>query len=180
MNRKWIAVLAAAVILLIGVFAVILNTEEAAEPSEPTEQTTQAAQETQGTQETIEVVPGAALNDFEEADFEEKTPETTEETKESTTQPTTQNDSTEPSETTVPTTGKDSEDESKPATDSTDYETYNAMSGEQQKAFMETFESVEAFFDWYNAAKEEYDAQHPDVEIGDDAIDFGEIINGNG
>ena len=36
------------------------------------------------------------------------------------------------------------------------YEEYHAMSGEQQAAFINTFESYDAFFEWYNAAEQEY------------------------
>ena len=40
----------------------------------------------------------------------------------------------------------------------TDYERYHAMSGAEQKKFMDSFGSVEAFFEWYSKAKEENDA----------------------
>lgn len=57
----------------------------------------------------------------------------------------------------------------------TEYERYNAMSGTEQQAFVATFDSVEAFFEWYNAAKEEYEASRGDIEISGD-----EIIDANG
>lgn len=62
----------------------------------------------------------------------------------------------------------------------TQYEWYNSLSGDEQMAFMESFDSVPAFFEWYNAAKEEHEKQNPSIEIGDDVIDLGEIIGGNG
>lgn len=58
----------------------------------------------------------------------------------------------------------------------TEYEKYNAMSGDEQLAYMQTFNSVEAFFTWYNNAKAEYEAANSSVEIGSGAIDIGEII----
>ena len=66
-----------------------------------------------------------------------------------------------------------------PAAETTNYEGYHAMSGAEQKAFMESFGSVEDFFTWYNAAKEAYEEQHPDIEIGDGAIDIGGMTGGN-
>ena len=36
------------------------------------------------------------------------------------------------------------------------YEEYHAMTGEQQAAFINSFESYDAFFEWYNAAEQEY------------------------
>ena len=55
----------------------------------------------------------------------------------------------------------------------TDYETYLAMSGEEQQAFVESFDSMEAFFAWFTAAKEEYESTHQDIEInGDEVIKF--------
>lgn len=62
----------------------------------------------------------------------------------------------------------------------TEYEWYHALSGEEQEAYMESFESTAAFFKWYNAAKAEYEAQHPSIEIGDGVIDFGDLLGGNG
>ena len=76
-----------------------------------------------------------------------------------------------PEETTVP---------APPASGTTEYEWYNSLSGDEQMAFMESFESVPAFFDWYNAAKAEYDALHPEIEIDDNVIDLGDLAGGNG
>ena len=67
-----------------------------------------------------------------------------------------------------------------PAVTVTEYEWYNALSGEEQMAFMETFDSMAAFFDWYNAAKAEYEQLHPSIDIGDGNIDLGDLIGGNG
>lgn len=58
----------------------------------------------------------------------------------------------------------------------TEYEKYNAMSGEEQMAFMQSFDTIEAFFAWLNNAKAEYEAANPAIEIGDGEIDIGAII----
>lgn len=58
---------------------------------------------------------------------------------------------------------------------STAYEQYNNMSGSDQLAFIESFDSTEAFVAWYNAAKAEYNASNPPIEITGDVIDLGEL-----
>ena len=58
----------------------------------------------------------------------------------------------------------------------TEFEKYNAMSGEEQMAFMQSFETIEAFFTWLNNAKAEYEAANPGIEISGGEIDVGEII----
>ncbi len=62
----------------------------------------------------------------------------------------------------------------------TEFEWYNALSGEEQMAYMESFDSLAAFFDWYNAAKDEYEQLHPSIEIGNGEIDLGDLLGGNG
>lgn len=57
------------------------------------------------------------------------------------------------------------------------YEEYIAMSGEEQQKYFESFESVEAFFEWYNAAKAEYEANREEIEV-DGEIDLGDYIGG--
>lgn len=59
---------------------------------------------------------------------------------------------------------------------STAYEQYNNMSGEEQLAFMESFDSVEAFVAWLNAAKADYEASNPPIEITGDVIDLSELL----
>ncbi len=82
------------------------------------------------------------------------------------------------------TTGKD--EETKP-TESTEpwelpeakdvtYELYNAMTGDQQVQFYESFENPADFFTWYNDAKAIYDAAHPDIEIDGNPIDAGDLL----
>ena len=66
-------------------------------------------------------------------------------------------------------------DATSPVTGMLTYESYEAMTEEQQIAFMETFESIEAFFEWYNTAKAEYETQNPGIEIDDGIIDLDKI-----
>ena len=56
------------------------------------------------------------------------------------------------------------------------YEKYNAMSGNEQMEFFSTFASVEDFVDWYNSAKEKYEAEHPYIEIENGEIDLDAIF----
>lgn len=60
-----------------------------------------------------------------------------------------------------------------------DYAAYHAMSPAQQQAYMESFESMEAFFVWYENAKQEYEAANPPIDVGNGSIDMNEILNGN-
>lgn len=52
----------------------------------------------------------------------------------------------------------------------TSFEQYNAMSGSEQAEFMESFESADAFFEWYAVAKAEYDANKKDIEISGNEV----------
>ncbi len=63
---------------------------------------------------------------------------------------------------------------------STEYEKYLAMSGEEQQAFFESFGDPAAFFKWLNAARDEYNALYPAVEIGNGEINLNDyIVSGN-
>jgi len=63
--------------------------------------------------------------------------------------------------------------------DALTYEEYQALTGAQQMAYMESFPSVEDFFAWYNEAKAKYDEEQNRIEIGGDGnIDLDDIING--
>ena len=76
-------------------------------------------------------------------------------------------------ETTAATESKPTEP--KPA-EQTEYEKYMAMSGVEQKARMESFGSIESFFDWLTTAKVEYETAHPDIVVGSDGkVDTGDL-----
>lgn len=56
---------------------------------------------------------------------------------------------------------------------STAYEQYNSMSGVDQIAFMNSFDSIEAFFAWLNAAQADYEATNPAIEITGETVILG-------
>lgn len=60
------------------------------------------------------------------------------------------------------------------------YEEYIAMTGAEQKAFYNSFDSKDDYFKWYNAAKKAYDNDENNIIIGGDgSVDLGDILNGN-
>lgn len=115
---------------------------------------------TDGTESTEAPVDPTEATEPETEPTEETAPseEVTEPTEETT-----------PSEETVPPTEGDNQGNAT----TTSYEAYLNMSGDQQLAFMQSFDSMEAFFAWLNAAKAEYEAQNPGVDVGDGNIDLG-------
>ena len=57
------------------------------------------------------------------------------------------------------------------------YVEYNALSGEDQEAYFNTFDNIEDFVAWYNAAKQEYESSVTQIEIGDDgAVDLEDLL----
>ena len=59
------------------------------------------------------------------------------------------------------------------------YEAFQDMSPNAQMQYMESFSSVEAFFSWYNAAKDAYEKANPSIEIGGDgSVDLDQILGG--
>lgn len=96
---------------------------------------------------------------------------------EATEPPATEGESATPIESTEPSSAGSANDV---ATGLTAYEQYNAMSAAQQEEFVNSFASITDFITWYNAAKEEYEALHPNIDVGDGNIDLGEIVGGNG
>lgn len=61
----------------------------------------------------------------------------------------------------------------------TEYEKYQQLSPTEQKAYMDSFGSIDAFFDWYNTVKEAHEAQKPPISVGDGSIDMSEIAGTN-
>ena len=58
------------------------------------------------------------------------------------------------------------------------YEEYHALSGDKQQQYYESFDSVEDFFAWYNAAKAKYEEDNGAIEIEDGEINLDEVIGG--
>lgn len=88
-----------------------------------------------------------------------------------------------PSDTTTPNPGTVT---TPPVTDDTTeqdeemtYEKFISMSPAKQREYQDSFDSVPEFFDWYNAAKEKYEKEHPSIEV-DGPIDMEQIAGGNG
>lgn len=158
MNKRYVCLLLAALMLLT---LAACKTEEAAPAAS-----------------TTETVPGAIA--IPEEFLNETTATSPEETlAEENTEATEDTAETEPEEETTAAT----EEATEAPTDAaklTEFEWYNALSGEEQMAYMESFDSMAAFFDWYNAAKAEYEQLHPSIEIGNGEIDIGDLIGGNG
>ena len=49
-----------------------------------------------------------------------------------------------------------------------EYEAWLAMTSAQKQAYQKSFSSYDAFFEWYNAARDAHKAANPPVEIGKD------------
>ena len=58
------------------------------------------------------------------------------------------------------------------------YLEYHAMTATEQKAFINTFESYDAFFEWHDAAKKAYEDSLIEID-GTTPVDFGDIVGGN-
>ena len=58
------------------------------------------------------------------------------------------------------------------------YAEYIALSGSEQEAYFNKFADIDAFFAWYNAAKEEWENSQSgsDIIIGDGTLDFDDIF----
>lgn len=57
------------------------------------------------------------------------------------------------------------------------YKDYTSMDADRQRAVVEAFSSPETFIAWYNAVKARYEAENPNIELGEDGMidgkDFG-------
>lgn len=56
-----------------------------------------------------------------------------------------------------------------------DYEKFHALSPAEQQEFVESFASIDAFFEWYNAAQEEYERNNPSIDVGSGPIDLSKL-----
>ena len=54
------------------------------------------------------------------------------------------------------------------------YEAFVALSPAEQRLYQESFTDLEAFFEWYNAAKEKYEKENPPIDI-DGPIDLDKV-----
>ena len=53
---------------------------------------------------------------------------------------------------------------------------YNALTPEEQEAFISSFPTLRDFIDWWNAAKAAEESGSGDVITGDPSIDLGDYI----
>lgn len=177
MNRKLIALmLVMLLILMVG-----CKSKDNGDATLPTEVT----EATEPTVAATETLPPALTtnpfgNDEESADEtqseETEAPSATEDNE----QPTEAPKDTEPPKATEAPTEPDSKPTEAPEDDGEmNYEKYMSLSAAEQSEYMNSFESVDAFFEWYNAAKEEHAANNNDIEVGDGSFDLGEL-EGNG
>lgn len=56
------------------------------------------------------------------------------------------------------------------------YEEYHNMSASAQQEFFAKFGSYEAFFEWYNDAKDKYKLEHPENIVDGGEIDLNEVV----
>lgn len=200
MNKKWIIAIVL-VVVLVGLLVVagrldrdtsisandIPETQET--PVAPTApEQTDSAQPEESTEPSIPGVEDSIFDDEEPAVVpgREQT-NTGNETKDPATdtkEPTGNTEPTQKPEATEPTT-KPTEPADKPSGGNTDsgkmtYDDYQSMSPAEQQEYMDSFENIDGFFDWYNSAKDQYEEENPPIDVGDGEIDLGEIIGGNG
>ena len=159
MNKKWIALLLAAVMLLsVGCGGDL----EAATETTHLEETT----------ETTQSIAGVEENQFVESDFEDP-----EETAGIAGEEDPANDSGSEDN------GFDNDDLTDPAELedilSTTYEEYIAMAPEEQVAFFERFPSMEDFVAWYNQVEEASEEENSSVEVSDGVVNIGDLIGSN-
>ena len=168
MNKKWIAgLLAAWMLLMAGCGKKDIDpaapSAEETQPQQTEQVVTQPTQADQPADET-EQIP---TEDAEQQPAVSTPPQDlpavpTEETKPS--KPET------PTEPAAPTEGNNT----------MSYDDYMSMGAEEQGNYMDSFGSTDAFFDWLHSAKEEHDAQNPEIEVGDGSIDLGDLEGDNG
>ena len=160
-------------------FATIESTEPFVQPSIPTAETTDSSthpmvKPTEPTEDPTEPEVRPTEPTEKPAEPTEKPTEPTEKPNEPTVNPTEPTvNPTEPTEKPAEPT----QEPSQPAA-SMDYETYIGLTSQEQKAYRETFEDIAAFFDWYNAAKEEYDSQRTEIDVGDGNVDLEDLMGG--
>lgn len=179
MNMKKLVAFFTVLVVLTAAMAMVLTgcgqKEPQTEVVDPTTQQEQTdAPEPPDATEDTQTPTQAATEPEEVAPTEDEKPEETTQPTESAepaTEPKDDPASTEPGSTQQPTTGGNTGGNTQTPTPAvSDYEAYIAMTGEQQQAFIDQFDSVGDFVKWYNEEKAKYEAEHPDIEIGEDTI----------
>ena len=66
-----------------------------------------------------------------------------------------------------------------PDAEQLDYQQFHALSPADQQKVMESFDDIEAFFEWYNDMQEQYEAENPPIIVDGGTVDMDAIINGS-
>ena len=170
MNKKLLCLILVFALCVTLMACVKKNVEVLPDPAtHPTEEPTQEPP----TEATQTLPAGVATGEIELDWEEEPATEGVEEETQETTAPT---ESTKPTESTTPTEATKPQ-ETKPTTPqqsalAKEYTSYMDMSADQQMAYIESFDSIDAFMAWFNAAKEEYNKNDGAIEIGSGEIDL--------
>lgn len=197
MNRKLWALLAAGAILIAALCWLLLKPDQGSNPTEPSipgladSIFDEDSNHSQGAKDPIETT---GPDSSDETEPETTAPTDPDDTPDTTTPEVTRPSDSDPDEGLVEPDTPEQPDgtrppnhlpdptvpaPSEPDTDPTEpdltmgYEQFMALSGAEQREFMESFDSMEAFFDWYNAVKEQYEKDHPAIDVGDGVFDFG-------
>lgn len=101
-----------------------------------------------------------------ETDPEATEPVTEPEATDAVTEPNSTDPSTEPDDPTTPTAPTEPEATNPPAGTGVTYLDYYAMSADEQQLFIDSFGSLDAFFAWHTAAKEEYESGRTPIDGG--------------
>ncbi len=159
MNRKFIVLLIA--LLVAAAFCACGKTDDSAQPT--TDPVTTQPNTTLGT--VTEPAPGG-----DEVTEPQPTENGQEPTEVEGTEPSATEDPTEPAPTEKPTEPVEQPKPTDPEpsepvnTAVTYYDYYYVFTAEQQEAFINSFESIEAFFVWHKAAKEEYESERIPID----------------
>lgn len=78
-------------------------------------------------------------------------------------------------QTTVPAQTQPTEETTVPSQKSLTYEAYLQLSNTEQQAYFRSFDTVDAFYDWLDAAQAEYEKTHPGGS-GSGSVDIGDYI----
>lgn len=189
--KKKVTIVALAVLLAIFLITLISFMGKGTEEKSATEPTTEPVATTE--EPTTEATEEVTIPGLEDSIFEDEPEETTEATAETTVPNATQPKPTEPKATepkptepkatepkpTEPKPTEPAPTESRPSDSGlTEYEKFQNLSPAEQQEYMESFSDIEAFFTWYNSAKEEYEKANPPIEVDGGTIDIGAIIEG--
>lgn len=181
MNKKMKAVIIAEIaVLLVVVIGLICLVAAKPKNPEPTNPPTQAPTAEPGTTQPTTIPDGFVENPFDKNTEATADPSNPTNPSANPTQPS--DGPTDPVETQPTDPALDPTEPTEPTEpidySSMDYETYMSLSSKEQEAFQDSFDSLTDFIKWFNAAKAEYDAQEPTIDMGDGNIDIGDLIGG--